>query len=82
MKLFAFKGFSTHQSVCMTVHTMMLIHVGIFAADHYSGYSSDSASPYMPEKPFVCSGWLRLYLSFKDGSPTLCVVFGVTEPFR
>lgn len=79
VKLFTFKGFSTRQSVCMTVHTMMLIHVGIFAADHYSGYSLDSAPLYMPEKLFVCSAWLRLYLIFKDGSPTLCMMFGATE---
>lgn len=24
------------QSVCMIVHTMMLIHMGIFAVDNYS----------------------------------------------
>lgn len=43
--------------------------------DHYS---LDSASLYMSEQPFVCGGWFRLYLIFKDGSPTVCMVFGVS----
>lgn len=32
----------------------------------------------MPAQLFVCGGWFRIYLIFKDGSPTLCMVFGVS----
>lgn len=37
VKFIAFEDFSTYQSVvCVIVHTMTLIHMGIFAVDNYS----------------------------------------------
>lgn len=51
---------------------------GYFCSRSLFSYSLHSASPYMSEQPFVCSGWFALCLIFKDGAPILHVVFGVS----